>query len=136
MAKGGMHGKEGGHAWQRWACGGGGRVWQRGGMCGKGGHVWYAHPRVGYYEIWSVNARAVRILLECILVSCRNTNENLFHVKSVIWKWLPHLCFEVATEKSIDLYRLTSKRNERCCKLYFLHLLTVMFKAIKHLLIV
>ena len=117
----------------------------RGGMRGQGGHAWRGACMAGgmhamhaprHYEIWSVNARAVRILLECILVSCRNTNENLFHEKSVLWKWLPHLCFEVATEKSIDLYRLTSKRNERCCKLYFLHLLTVMFKAIKHLLIV
>ena len=37
----------------------------KGGMHGKGGWTWDARP----HEIWPVNARVVRILLECILVS-------------------------------------------------------------------
>ena len=75
---GGMHGR-GGHAWQ------GANVWQ-GGMCGRG-HVWWGGvcgrgacmaghmcatppppPHLRHYKIRSVNARVVRILLECILV--------------------------------------------------------------------
>ena len=48
VAKGGMHGK--------------------GAMCGEGGHVWHACPSP-LYEIRPVNARAVCILLECILVA-------------------------------------------------------------------
>ena len=65
---------KGGHAWQRGvACmaKGGQRAWQRRGMhgkggvvCGEGGHAWHAPP----HEIRPVIARAVRILLECILV--------------------------------------------------------------------
>ena len=47
-----MHGREG-HVWQ-WDMHGGG-------MCAM-------HPPPTHYEIRSVNARAVRILLECILV--------------------------------------------------------------------
>ena len=86
--RGGMHG-EGGTCVAKGACvakgevrGGGGHVWWRGacvvkGACmakgavhGEGGCAWAARPppRVSYYEIRSVNARAVRILLECILV--------------------------------------------------------------------
>ena len=66
MAKGGLCGK-GGHVWQRGAC------MAKGGMRGEGG----VHDERGeacmvctlpFYEIWLVNARAVRILLECILV--------------------------------------------------------------------
>ena len=59
--RGGMHGKggacvaKGGHAWQR---GQGACMAKVGGMCGM-------HAP---YEIRPVNARAVRILLECILV--------------------------------------------------------------------
>ena len=59
LLPGGVCGK-GGRAWQR------GNVWQKGGMHGEGGVrgeggcVWYA---------WPVIAWAVRILLECILVS-------------------------------------------------------------------
>ena len=64
---GGVHG---GHAWQGYVCGRGVCV-AVGGMHG-GGHVWWecvchaCPPR--HYKIRSVNARAVRILLECILV--------------------------------------------------------------------
>ena len=94
VVKGGMHGKggdtwqrglgwgacmvKGGHAWWRGACmvrgvcvAKGGCAWQRGGvvkegdMCGEGGCVVCTPP---LYEIRPVNARAVRILLECILV--------------------------------------------------------------------
>ena len=47
---GGMHGRDGGHAWQGWgACVAGGRAWQ--------------------ILRDTVNERAVRILLECILVT-------------------------------------------------------------------
>ena len=53
MAKGGV-------------CGEGGCVWQRGGMRGEGGVCGMHAPLL--YEIRPVNARAVRILLECILV--------------------------------------------------------------------
>ena len=51
--------KVGGHAWQR------GDAWRRGACMAKGGHVWYTPPP----EIRPVIARAVRILLECILVA-------------------------------------------------------------------
>ena len=68
MVKGGMCGErgtciaKGGHAWQK-----GGMHGKRGACMVKGGHVWYACPPP-FYEIRPVNARAVRILLECILV--------------------------------------------------------------------
>ena len=70
---GGMCGR--GHTWQGGMCGrghGGGCAWQ-GGMCGRGacmsGGVHAMHtPPPRHYKIRSVNARAVRILLECILV--------------------------------------------------------------------
>ena len=56
---GGMHGK-GGHAWQGGACVAGG------GVCG-GGRAWQI--------LWdTVNERAVRILLECILVTFHFNN--------------------------------------------------------------
>ena len=64
MAKGG--------AWQRGACVAKGGMHGKGGACvAKGacmarGHAWYACPP--FYEIQPVNARAVCILLECILV--------------------------------------------------------------------
>ena len=58
----------GGCAW--WgACMAGGRVWRGVCMVGEGVCMLcgtHAPPR--YYEIQSVNARTVRILLECILV--------------------------------------------------------------------
>ena len=82
MVKGGMHG-EGGHVWQRGGMcgkggmrGKGGHAFQRGvcvvkgvcvakgGVCvAKGGHAWDM-TRYGN----TINERAVRILLECILV--------------------------------------------------------------------
>ena len=53
VALGGMHGCSGGHAWLLW-----------GGMHGcSGGHAW---DTTRYGD--TVNERAVRILLECILV--------------------------------------------------------------------
>ena len=72
---GGMHGW-GGRAWQGacvlGACMAGGGMHDRG-VCMAGGmrgvgHVYHARPPARYYEIRSVNERAVRILLECILV--------------------------------------------------------------------
>ena len=66
VLRGGMHGEgrgvrgKGGHVWQK-----GGHVWQRGACVVKGGVRGMHAP----YEIRPVNARAVRILLECILVS-------------------------------------------------------------------
>ena len=80
VAKGGMHG-EGGCVWQ------GEHAWQgvcmAGGMCGRG-HAWWGacmacmghacHACLHTYPpqiLWlrhTVNERAVRILLECILV--------------------------------------------------------------------
>ena len=81
---GGLHGR--GHAWQG-ACMAGGCVWQ-GGVCGRG-HAWQGvcmlggmHGGGGMHgrgvcmaggRVWqilrdTVNERAVRILLECILV--------------------------------------------------------------------
>ena len=59
MAKGGV------------CCKGGGVCMVKGGMRGKGGHVWQRGACVVCtppHEIWPVIARAVRILLECILV--------------------------------------------------------------------
>ena len=55
-SKGGMCGK--GDAWQG-AC-------MEGGMCGRGACMPPPHT---HNEIWSVNVWAVRILLECILVT-------------------------------------------------------------------
>ena len=43
----------------------GGHAWQRGGVHGERGCAWYACPP---HEIRPLNARAIRILLECILV--------------------------------------------------------------------
>ena len=64
---GGMPGR--GHAWLGDMCGGGmcgrGHAWQ-GGMHGRGVCMPHMPPR--HHKIQSVNARAVRILLECILV--------------------------------------------------------------------
>ena len=74
---GGMHGGGlhsggcvwvGGCMWQA-ACMAEERVWA-GGM-----HATHVHPS-GYYEIRSVNARVVRILLECILVGAANPKES------------------------------------------------------------
>ena len=58
---GGMRGK-GGHAWQR-------GVHSEGGMRGEGGHVW---DTTRYGD--TINERAVRILLECILVNVKVLN--------------------------------------------------------------
>ena len=56
---GGMHGYSGGCAWLLW---GGMHGCSGGGMCGcSGGHAWF-------FQLDTVNERAVRILLECILV--------------------------------------------------------------------
>ena len=55
----------GGHAW-RGVCMVGGMHDQ--GACMAGGRVWRGCACCVYYEIQSVNARTVRILLECILV--------------------------------------------------------------------
>ena len=58
---GGMHGCSEGHAWLLWG------VW----VVAPGGHVWLLGGAcVGYDKIWRYgHERAVRILLECILVS-------------------------------------------------------------------
>ena len=63
----------GGHAWQRGACvvkGGGGGMCGEGGVHGKGGACVAngGHVVCTPHEIRPVIARAVRILLECILV--------------------------------------------------------------------
>ena len=60
------------HAWQG-VCGG--YAWR--GACVAGGmHTTQAPPR--HHEIQSVNARAVRILLECILVLNITTNRKRY----------------------------------------------------------
>ena len=62
----------GGHAWQGGVCGGG-RVWW-GGACVAGGCAWQGAcvacpPSLQALGLrYTVNKRAVRILLECILV--------------------------------------------------------------------
>ena len=59
MVKGGVHG-EGGHVWQRGSMHGmGGHAWRRGACMVKGRHAWQERRPL---------QRAVRILLECILV--------------------------------------------------------------------
>ena len=74
VVKGGMCGK-GGAGVVKGACMTKGGLWQRG-VHGKGGAcmakgVGVRGMHTPLYEIWPVNARAVRILLECILVySC------------------------------------------------------------------
>ena len=83
MLVGGVHG--------RGAClAGGGHAW-RGGM-----HAMHSPPR--HYEIRSVNARVVRILLECILVGTRN------HAKSCGSK--RNLCFH-ANQIHLNVQRVT-----------------------------
>ena len=95
--QGGVHGR--GHVWQGvcmaggmhggGACVAGGHAWWGGGMHGRGGmhgsgmHGWGmmgTHaPQHTHYKIQSVNAWAVRILLECILVGNSNpTRWGLF----------------------------------------------------------
>ena len=63
---GDMHGCRGGVCVAKGGgmCGKGGHVWQRGGLCmANGGHAW---DTTTYGD--TINERAVRILLECILV--------------------------------------------------------------------
>ena len=78
---GGMHGR--GHVWYWGVHGGGGHVWQGRGACVAGGlcdrgHVWQILRD-------AVNERAVRILLECILVlkilliTKESQSDNLFN---------------------------------------------------------
>ena len=84
VVKGGMHGERG-HAWWR-----GGHVWQRGvcvakGWCVVKGHAWRrgcAWWRGGVRGIRrdTINKRAVRILLECILVKFN----KFLHIN---WSW-------------------------------------------------
>ena len=86
----------GGRAWQEGhVCGGrvcmaGGHVWQGGGMCGRGacmaegvcmaGGIHATHaPSPRHYEIWSVNARVVRILLECTIVCSASALSSRFY---------------------------------------------------------
>ena len=97
MAKGGMCG-EGGHAWQRGmhgeggvygegACVAKGGMHGEGGVRGKGGHAWQKRGEAcmvwtpPFNEIRPVNARAVRILLECILVIIVSSFCNGFLVR-------------------------------------------------------
>ena len=66
---------------------GGGHAWLlRGGMCGCswGGHVWF-FPRGGMRRIRrdTVNERAVRILLECILVLSYVTNSCCLYIAHI-----------------------------------------------------
>ena len=86
--KGDMHGKGG-------ACvvKGGGHVWQKEGAC-----VWYALPPP--HEIQPVIVRAVRILLECILVC------YCFSMCSFEAKFNPFLLFS-AEEDDNDLLPLS-----------------------------
>ena len=62
--RGGMHGR--GHVWQG-ACMAGGVCMARG-ACVAGGHAWHTRPPPREILRDTVNERAVRILLECILV--------------------------------------------------------------------
>ena len=56
-----------GYAWQGGVCRRG-RAWQAG-CAWRGGHAWHAHPLADTTRYGdTVNERAVRILLECILV--------------------------------------------------------------------
>ena len=78
VGRGGMHG---------W-----GGVCMAGGMCGRGrGRAWQGGvhathaPSPGHCEIRSVNARAVRILLECILVLHMIPNQPDDHLLHCSW---------------------------------------------------
>ena len=73
----------GGHAWLQGACVvTGGCAWLQGGMHGCGGGVCMVR---GGRD--TVNERAVRILLECILVTCKSSNASFSTSKSVKSKW-------------------------------------------------
>ena len=78
----------GDHAWQGCVCGSmcgrrrlwqGVHAWQGEGVCMAGGHVWWGgmHGRGRAWQILrdTVNERAVRILLECILVVSASESE-------------------------------------------------------------
>ena len=73
---------QGGHAWQR------GRAWQRG-MLGRGVCVAWGHAQKILRD--TVNERAVRILLECILVA-----------KNIVSNCCLHYCF------ALEFYSLFS----------------------------
>ena len=64
---------KGGRAWRRGAMHGNGCM-AKGGGCGEGEGMRGIHAPL--YDIRPVNARAVRILLECILVQSKNDNQT------------------------------------------------------------
>ena len=118
---------QGGHAWQRGACMAGGVCMVEGGSvggvhvgaCVVGRHAWQGdmHGRGacmargcvcrgacmpctphGHHEIWSVNARVVRILLGCILVSCGVSIKFMpYWVGSGLTRLIGRQCFVLVT---------------------------------------
>ena len=123
--QGGMHGK--GHAWQGGMCVAGGHVWQEdmygrgcawqgahvclgdawhGGMHGRG-HAWHAPPPNQILRD-AVNERAVRILLECILVFLFIRIRNYFQEHFLLQQYFLEcsICFLVQQ----DLRRMRAKR--------------------------
>ena len=102
--QGGMHGGMcGGHAWQE-AC-------MAGGMCGRGACVvvggMHGRPHMPHWQILrdTVNERAVRILLECILVS------NLFADICFVMKYRIKCLYHLIADQE---YSQLSLRRSHC----------------------
>ena len=103
MSKGGVCGK-GACAWRRGAC------MAKGGMHGKGGACVVCTPPL--YEIRPVNARAVRILLECILVQGKTLKRrNTKLMRNEVAKLTMSLMYAAhkATKSGIKKFNLNIK---------------------------
>ena len=119
--QGGMHGR--GRAWQG-ACMAGGHAWQ-GGMHGRGGmHGGGPCMPPRHHEIRSVDARAVRILLECILVLktyciCPNFAIQIMCPKQVICP-IQIICPNLATQIICHMHDETGALSMKDTSCYFM----------------
>ena len=98
-------------------CGGGGAYVAGGGrdMHGRGGHAWHAHPPPADTTRYgdTVNERAVRILLECILVLLLNQELSCNSVKKVMAHYSQH--FRTFTETIVSLNAKYSTHVKEQC---------------------
>ena len=109
-AQGGVHG--GGCAWQGACMSGGGMA---GAVCMEVGHVWWGGPCMHapppHYKIQSVNAQAVCILLECILVDCYYCPPTKLWRGNVFTGVGPHITI---IHGALDLTVQASYHNQPC----------------------
>ena len=125
---GGGHAWQGRHAWQG-ACMAEGHAWQgacmAGGMHGRGACMVGGHacpPR--HHEIRSVNARVVRILLECILVLktyciCPNLAIQIMCPKQVICP-IQIICPNLVTQIICHMHDETGALSMKDTSCYFM----------------